>query len=348
MPNIAIIQELRDRNSDLEFLYIGEKDSLEQKLMKRLGVPFKPILCGKLRRYFSLKNFSDLFKIPIGIWQSLFAILKFKPTAIFCKGGYVSFPVAFAGWMTRVPVYLHESDVVPGLANRISSKFADTICVSFEEGKKFFPPHKVVYTGNPVRRELNHGDKKRGKKYAGFNQDIPVLFFMGGSQGADYINKVVWNNINSLLSKYNVVHICGEGKVKNPEEILKMLGNDTYLASYRAFAFVDKELRDLYTLSDVIISRAGANTLSEIKYFNKPSILIPLSKKVSRGDQLKNAEVFAREHKVVVMNEENFENEEFIKNIEELVALRDNQPPNERKHTAASNIIKLFENENWC
>lgn len=350
MPNIAIIQELRERykESDLQLLYIGEKNGLEEKLMEMHEVPFKPILCGKLRRYLSWRNFVDAFKIPIGIFQSLFMISSFRPTVIFCKGGYISFPVAVAGWLNRVPVYLHESDVIPGLSNRMSSRFARKICVSFEEGKSQFPADKVIYTGNPVRRELANGVKAHGKAYTGFKDDIPVLLFMGGSQGADFINKIVWENFNSLLPKYNVVHICGKGKVKESEDLLKILSaeNKVYIASYRAFGFVANELRDLYALADIVISRAGANTLSEIDFFDIPAILIPLSKKASRGDQIKNATFYAKNHSIHVMEEDNFDNEKFLQHIKQLLSdskHRVKQSPKEKKGEAVDNIIKLLE-----
>lgn len=362
MPNIALIKELRSHyaasdgctpslsrtpsqpDKQLELLYFGSDSGMEKALIAKFDVPYQAILCGKWRRYFSWQNFADIFKIPLGIMQALVALRRFKPHKIFCKGGYVSFPVAIAGWLLKIPVIIHESDLVPGLANKICSRFATKICVAFEESKKYFPHKKVVVTGTPVRPELLSGSKKAGQKFTGFTEALPVLLFMGGSQGAAFINTLVWQHLNPLLSRYQVVHICGENKCKDPHGLYGLLTetNKQYLSRYRAYTFVEAAMKDLYALVDFIITRAGANTLAEIAVTGKPAILIPLGKKASRGDQIDNARAFIKHHSAVVMLEEEFEQGKFFKALTTLkvarqVALEQSRP------AAAKKIIQLLE-----
>lgn len=346
MPNIAIIQELKDRmGPDIGFLYIGEKGGLEKKLVTELGVPFKPILCGKMRRYFSWRNLLDAVKIPVGVFQSLLALKSFKPDVIFCKGGYVSFPVAVAGFLLRKPVILHESDVIPGLSNKMSAFFAKKICVSFEESKKYFKEKKVVFTGNPVRRMLEHGSYEKGKSFTGLREGKKTLLFMGGSQGADFINNIVWRNFNELLKKYQVIHICGKGKEKTRDQLNALLPkkHQKNIANYRSYSFMEKELRDVYAFCDLIVTRAGANSLSEIEFFMKPSVLIPLGKTASRGDQIVNARVYAKNNPATVIKEEDFKKENFFREIESLLKKSAKNPDRQKnKFEAAEKIISLI------
>ncbi len=302
--------------------------------MQELDVPFKAIACGKMRRYFSLQNLVDLFKIPLGILQALFILRKFRPRAIFCKGGYVSFPVAVAGKILKIPVVLHESDVSPGLGNRLCAHFADVICVSFEETKKYFPrtkraTQKVVVTGNPLRRELAFANREEGLKFCDFKGGAkqsphPIVLCIGGSLGADFTNQVIFENLDRLLKNYQVIHICGQGKVKDPQELLKFLSNqdEKLLENYRSFAFVGHELKHLYAAADVIVSRAGAISLAEIDFFEKPSLLIPLPKTSSRGDQIENARAFARDHHCKILPQENYTPAIFLEYLEELLPAR--------------------------
>lgn len=331
IPNIALIQELRDRypapqnpeEEGLKILYIGTRSGMERAMMKEHHVLYRAITCGKLRRYFSLWNVIDFFKIPIGVVQAFFQLLWFRPRAIFCKGGYVCFPVAIAGRLLRIPVLLHESDVTPGLANRMSARFASTVCVSYEESKKYFPHKKVAVTGNPVRRELAFGTKENGMRFADFSEDKPVILFMGGSLGAEFINEIVFRNLNRLLLHYQVVHICGAGKMKPAEELLKLLEKKhrKNLSRYRAFNFVGPQMKDLYAAAAVIVSRAGAISLAEIDFFEKPALIIPLSKKVSRGDQITNSEVFSKHHPCSVLLEEEYTDGKFFHEIKRLLEL---------------------------
>jgi len=324
MPNIALINELKERYPDpgkIKILYIGTRKGMEKSLVMPLGVAYKGIFCGKLRRYFSWANFADFFKIPVGVLQTLWTLAVFRPKVVFCKGGYVCFPVAMAGWMLRIPVILHESDVVPGLANRLSARFSSKIFVSFEETREFFPGRKTVFTGNPVRRELIAGSHEHGRDFTALSENIPVLLIMGGSQGAEFINDIVWDNFDRLLEKYQVIHICGEGKVKGACDLVKLLPekNKKNMSRYRAFGFVGREMKDLYAFADLIVGRSGAITLAEIAFFNTPSILIPLSTRASRGDQVDNARVYAKNHPARVIEEDDLESDAFFGAITSLL-----------------------------
>jgi UDP-N-acetylglucosamine--N-acetylmuramyl-(pentapeptide) pyrophosphoryl-undecaprenol N-acetylglucosamine transferase len=354
MPNIALINELKERYPDpsqLQILYIGTRRGMERELVAPLGVVYKGIFAGKLRRYFSWENFADLFKLPLGILQSFFALARFRPKAVFCKGGYVCFPVAVAGWMLRIPVILHESDVVPGLANSLSARFASKICISFEETREFLPARKTVFTGNPVRRELMYGNCDDGRGFTELTENLPVILVMGGSQGADFINRIVWDNLDRLLTHYQVVHICGEDNVKGACELVKRLPekNRGHLSRYRAFSFVGREMKDLYAFADLIVCRSGAITLTEIGFFGKPAILVPLSARVSRGDQIDNARVFAKEHTAKVIEEEDFNKYDFFKAITLLLGRplgaqgsQGSFVPNDKSFDANEKIIRLL------
>lgn len=317
-------------------------------MIEAVDVRFKGIVCGKLRRYFSWQNLVDIFKIPVGVVQSLFIIAQFRPNVIFCKGGYVSFPVAVAGWMLRVPVVLHEADVIPGLANRLSARFAKAICVAFEESKKYFHHKKVVVTGNPVRTELQFASREKGLKFLDFMPSKPIVLFMGGSLGAGFLNDLVWKNLDRLLPLYQVAHICGAGKTKTPEEFAAMLPDKhrNLIGNYRDFSFLDHELKDLYAAADVVVSRAGAMSLAELDFFHLPTILIPLSAKASRGDQIANAKAFAKHHPAVVMQEEHFNDDKFLEVLKNMVKSDGKEFPeyddNEAKKRGAAPLNKII------
>lgn len=351
IPNIALIHELRERFSEsgsLELLYIGSSNGMEAKMIQEVGVDFVGISCGKLRRYFSFRNFLDFFRIPVGIIEAWAVLMKFRPDVIFCKGGYVSFPVAVAGWMLNIPVILHESDVSPGLANRMCARFARVICTSFEESRKYFKHKKVVFTGNPVRRELAFANRETGLQFLDFSGDLPIILIIGGSLGAEFLNLLTWKNLDYLLPHFQVAHICGRGNVKDSLDLLKYLGpeHQKYLAHYRAFEFLDHELKDVFAASDLIISRAGAISLAEMDFFEKPAILIPLGKKASRGDQILNAEVFAKNHLCKILHEGEFSDMELFEDIKTLLVHRKNAHvghTKDEKFSALDKIIKLLE-----
>jgi UDP-N-acetylglucosamine--N-acetylmuramyl-(pentapeptide) pyrophosphoryl-undecaprenol N-acetylglucosamine transferase len=278
-PNIALLPQLQAQGYSV--FYIGGK-GIEQSLITEKQVPFFAISTGKLRRYFDLKNITDLFRIAAGFFQSLIILARVRPQVVFSKGGFVSVPVVWAAALFRIPVIIHESDITPGLANRLSIPFAKKICYSFEETAKYLPSGKRVNTGLPVRLELLNGSKEKGISLCGFSRDKPVLFIIGGSQGSQTINTVIRDSQSQLIDKYNICHICGAGN-RGPET-----------ANYAQFEYVKEELAHLLAAADLVISRSGATTLFELLALQKPSLLIPLGAG-SRGDQVLNAESFQKQ-----------------------------------------------------
>lgn len=295
------------------------------------GVKFVGVMTGKVRRYFSWQNFVDIFKVPIGVFQAMGALRKFKPQVVFAKGGFVSFPACVAAWILRIPVVLHEADVVPGLANKMCGRFATKICVSFDESAAYFPKKDVEVTGNLVRNEIVNGDEKRGREVTGFDHKKPVILVMGGSQGAKFLNDLVWDHLDEFVKHYQVVHICGKGKKK-----------DVTVNGYKAFEFVGENLKHLYALADVIVTRSGAMTLAEIEAVGLPAILIPLSQRASRGDQIVNAKAFAKKHVAHVMEEEEFEIAQFWSHLEHLAEHKGHAQAGDVSE-ASEKIIALLE-----
>ena len=277
IPAKPLITKLLERGDRVT--YIGSKSGLEENLVKDLDIDFKSITTGKLRRYFSIKNLFDFFRVPVGIVQSMFILLRLRPVAVFSKGGYVAFPVVFAAWLVRIPIVAHESDLTPGLATRLCSPFVETQCVNFEGTRT--SAKRLVVSGTPVRDALLHGDAERARVWLGFQERKSVLVVVGGSLGAESINEVVREAILPLSRFYNIVHVCGPDNVDedfaSPQE-------------YRQFEFIDEQWGDVLALADVVVSRSGANSLYELLTLNKPNILIPLPLASSRGDQIENAE----------------------------------------------------------
>ncbi len=308
IPNFAVIEELRKECKDLDLLYVGSKKGPEREMVHKFGVKFQAVSCGKLRRYFSVENVLDFFRIPKGVVQAWVLLRKFKPHVIFAKGGYVSVPVVLAGALRRIPIICHESDLNPGLANRICFRFADKICLSFEESMKFVNSRyvgKTVVTGNLVRSEISKGRKDEGWDLTGFSAGKPVLLVMGGSQGAKEINTLVENSLNDLLARWQVVHVRGKGNMRM----------DLKAKGYKQYEYLDAELPHIYAISDVVVSRGGANSLSELAVLKKKAVVVPLGTAASRGDQIDNAKMFAREFGWAVLGE-NVSNEGFMQAIE--------------------------------
>jgi UDP-N-acetylglucosamine--N-acetylmuramyl-(pentapeptide) pyrophosphoryl-undecaprenol N-acetylglucosamine transferase len=266
--------------------YIGSADGIEKNMIEATNTTFYPVKNGKLRRYFSLKNFIDPFKITLGIIQSYLMLRKLKPQVLFSKGGFVAFPVVVGAWLNRIPVVAHESDMTVGLANKLCLPFIDTLCVNFAVTKNHLKnQEKVIVTGTPVRAELFHGILEKGLALCNFNNEKPCLLVIGGSIGARSINYVIREALPELTKYYQVIHLCGKGKVD------KGLNN---IPGYCQFEYVNAELADLFACAEVVISRSGANSLYEILALAKPHILIPLSARVSRGDQIQNARYFEK------------------------------------------------------
>lgn len=308
-PNLALIKEFTADGWTIN--YIGSADGIEKGMIQNIGIPFHAVNSGKLRRYFSLKNMLDPFKILIGIVQSFWLFHKLKPDVVFSKGGFVAFPVVVGAWLNRIPVVAHESDMTPGLANRLCFPFVNKICLTFDAGKKHFKRQdKINVTGTPIRQQLFEGNKLRGLELCGFNSDKPCLLVIGGSLGAGSINQSVRAALGELLKEYQVIHLCGKGKID---------ASLNSLAGYRQFEYANDELADLFAISSVIISRAGANSLYEILALGKPHILIPLSAQVSRGDQIQNARYFQGLGISVVIQDKSLNAETLLSGLQEVM-----------------------------
>ena len=293
--NIALIPELKNQGWDIH--YIGTKTGMEHKLITDIPqITYHSIQSGKLRRYFDVKNLTDPFRVIAGVGQSVSLIRKLKPQIIFSKGGFVTVPVVLGGWLNRVPVIVHESDITPGLANQIATRFAETICTTFPETVKHFAEGKAVHTGTPIRRELFLGNPERGRVHCGFTQERPVILVMGGSLGAVAVNKAIRALLDKLTRRFQIVHLCGKG---NFDSSL----ND--YPGYRQFEYVSEELPDILALADLVVTRAGANSIFELLALKKPALLIPLPLSSSRGDQILNARSFEQQGYSMVLDQEN-------------------------------------------
>lgn len=306
-PNLALVPKLKENGFEIK--YIGSIDGIEKEIITKENIPYYGISSGKLRRYFSMKNFTDPFKVMKGTIQALRIISKEKPDVIFSKGGFVAVPVVMAASLKKIPVVAHESDMTPGLANKLSAPFCDKLCVTFRESLKYIKDNKGILTGSPIREEILQGDKSEGKKICGFNDDKEIIFIMGGSLGSQLINNEIRKNLDKLLKEFNIIHICGKGNID------ESLNNKK---GYKQFEFVREELPHLMKCCDYIISRAGANSIFEFLALKKPTILIPLSRKASRGDQILNSKSFAKEGYSLMIEEEDLKDDALYNKILEL------------------------------
>jgi UDP-N-acetylglucosamine--N-acetylmuramyl-(pentapeptide) pyrophosphoryl-undecaprenol N-acetylglucosamine transferase len=280
---------------------------MEKQLVEQQGIPYHGISSGKLRRYFSLQNFTDPFRVLKGFSEANRLIKQLKPDVIFSKGGFVSVPVVISGKKNHVPVIIHESDMTPGLANKLSIPSAAKVCCNFPETLSSLPQDKAVLTGSPIRQELFTGDKEKARAFCGFKEVKPVILIVGGSLGAVAVNNAVRKILPELLKDFQVVHLCGKGKLDE-----KLTG----LNGYVQFEYIQDELKDLFALADVVISRAGANAICELLALRKPNILIPLSAAASRGDQILNANSFRSQGFSYVLEEEELSNTTLLEAIE--------------------------------
>ncbi len=275
-PNQALIPLLLEEGWEIH--YIGTKSGIERSLIEPMqGVTYHAVSSGKLRRYFDLKNFTDPFRVIAGMVQSFSIIRKLKPSIVFSKGGFVSVPVVAGGWLCGVPVVMHESDITPGLANKLCKPFAKAVCTTFPECAKLLGG-KGVQTGTPLRAQIFSGDRRKGLALAGFDGKKPVLMMIGGSLGAQTVNAVLREALPVLTQKYDVLHVCGKGNLA--QELVGMAG-------YTQFEYLSEELPDAFACADIVLSRAGSNSLSELMALKKPALLIPYHS--GRGDQVLNA-----------------------------------------------------------
>ncbi len=292
-PNLALIPALEKEG--YEMIYIGSEEGIEKTLIQNQNIAYYAISTGKLRRYLSAKNVTDVFRVASGIKQAAALIKKLKPDIVFSKGGFVAVPVVLGAKANGVPVVIHESDITPGLANKIAIPFAKKVCTTFPETLDYIPKGKGSYTGTPIRKEIFEGKKQRGLKLCGFMEQKPVVMVMGGSLGSVKINVQLRGALEKLLKDFQIVHICGKGNVDKALEHKK---------GYKQFEYVSEELPHIYAIADVIVSRAGSNSISEFLALKKPNLLIPLSEKASRGDQILNAQSFEKQGFSMVLKEE--------------------------------------------
>ena len=329
-PNMALIPGLKEAGFDIH--YIGSRNGIEKRLICDMGIPYYGISSGKLRRYFDVKNFSDPFRVLKGYTEASRLIKKLDPNIIFSKGGFVTVPVVFAARRRKIPVIIHESDLTPGLANKLSIPSATKVCCNFPETLEHLPPDKAVLTGSPIRQELFLGNPGEGLAICGFDGSKPVLLAMGGSLGAAAINKALRDNLTALLAEFDIIHLCGRGNF-DPS-----LGDRK---GYKQFEYARAELSHLFAATDIIVSRAGANTICELLALKKPNILIPLPASQSRGDQLLNAASFENSGYSYVIQEEELVGDALLKAIQYVYNERDEyiQALSESKLNDAVTII---------
>ena len=305
-PNLALLTSLVERGYEIH--YIGSYNGIERKLIEDAGIPYDGISSGKLRRYFDLKNFTDPFRVIKGYAEARRLMKKYRPDVVFSKGGFVAVPVVLAAKHYKIPAIIHESDMTPGLANKLCIPSAAKICCNFPETLTYLPEDKAVLTGSPIRKELLEGDRLTGLQYTGLSAIKPVILVIGGSLGSVAVNKVVRQILPELLDMYQVIHICGKGHLEE-----SLIGKPGYVQ----YEYVDTPLRHLFAAADLVLSRAGANSICEILALRKPNILIPLSAAVSRGDQILNARSFEKQGFSVVLEEEALDGTTLCRTIRE-------------------------------
>ncbi len=325
-PNIAMFPKLREMDYDIH--YIGSYEGIEKKLIEDFEIPYYGISTGKLRRYFDVKNFSDPFRVMKGFAEAKKILKEIKPDVVFSKGGFVSVPVVRAAAALKIPCIIHESDMTPGLANKLCIPVATKVCCNFPETLKELPEEKAVLTGSPIRAELKKGNKLAGLEFCGFTANLPVIMVIGGSLGAANVNKAVRDALPQLLEDFQVVHICGQGKVDNL--LLTTKG-------YKQFEYVKAELKDLFAMADVVISRAGANAICELLALKKPNLLIPLSNG-SRGDQILNAKSFEAQGFSIVLEEDDITEKLLTDKVHELYFTRQSYIENMEKSNQLGSI----------
>lgn len=337
-PNIALLPALKEAGYSIS--YIGSYAGMEKELIQAQNIPYYGISSGKLRRYFDVKNFSDPFKVMKGYGQAIRLMRKIKPNIVFSKGGFVSVPVVLAAKACHIPAIIHESDITPGLANRIAIRGARKVCCNFPETLKYLPEGKSVLTGSPIRKELFSGNADAALRLCGFpDHHKPVLLIIGGSSGSKVINETIRSIVPELTKDFYIIHLCGKGNL------------DTTLNKtngYAQFEYASTELTDMFALADIAISRAGANSICELLALHKPNILIPLSAAASRGDQILNAKSFQKQGFSYVIEEEQLTGPVLLKALEEVYHSREkymNAMSESGQMDSIGTIIQLIESE---
>lgn len=334
-PNLALIPSLKELGYDIH--YIGSYNGIERKLIEAAGIPYDGISSGKLRRYFDLKNFSDPLRVLKGLSEAKHLMKKYKPDVVFSKGGFVAVPVVLAARHYKIPTIIHESDMTPGLANKICIPSAAKICCNFPETLEYLPKEKAVLTGSPIRKELLEGDRLSGLQYTHLSANKPVILVIGGSLGSVKVNTAVRHILPKLLADFQVIHICGKGNLD--ENLIGLQG-------YIQYEYVDSPLKHLFAAADVIVSRAGANSICEILALHKPNVLIPLSASASRGDQILNAASFQKQGFSTVLEEEQLSDDSLYQSITDTYKNRETfvqAMSQSQLKDAVSTIISLIE-----
>lgn len=329
-PNIALVPRLRELEYDI--YYIGSYDGIEKKLIEQQGIPYTGISSGKLRRYFDLKNFSDPFRVAKGYFEAKKILKNLRPDIIFSKGGFVAVPVVQAAKSLHIPVIIHESDMTPGLANKLSLPAATKVCCNFPETLTSLPEGKAVVTGSPIRQELHNGNRLAGMKFCGFTAEKPVLLVIGGSLGSVAVNQAIRGILPELLKSFQIVHLCGKGNLDE---------NLCHTTGYIQFEYIQEELPDLFALADVVVSRAGANAICELLDLRKPNLLIPLPAASSRGDQILNARSFEKQGFSEVLMEDTITPELLLSKINQLYQNRQNYITAMEQSEASDAIAKI-------
>ncbi|CAM3772954.1 undecaprenyldiphospho-muramoylpentapeptide beta-N-acetylglucosaminyltransferase [Mesobacillus zeae] len=330
--NLALIPLLKEHGWDI--FYIGSSTGIERNLIEKIPyVTYHAISTGKLRRYFDIKNFLDPLKVGLGVIQSQKLIRDIKPDIVFSKGGFVSVPVILAAWINRVPIISHESDMNLGLASKIALPFSKKMCFTFPETGKHIPDDKELFLGPVIRAQIKNGSRKKGLELCGFDDKKPVILVMGGSLGAQKINDTVRNCLSDLLRNYQIIHLCGKGKA---DSSIQMKG-------YKQFEYVDDELADLYAATDLIISRAGSNSIFEFLALKIPMILIPLPLSSSRGDQILNAQSFEKQGFCEVLDEEDLTVQLLTEKINGMYSRKYDYKKNMSDNNPGDGLMKLYD-----
>ena len=312
-PNIALLPSLKA--AGYEIWYIGSYNGIEERLIKEQNIPYYGIDSGKLRRYFDWKNFSDPLRVIHGYAQAKKILSRLKPDVVFSKGGFVSVPVVRAASALHIRTIIHESDMTPGLANRLAIPAADKVCCSFPETLKYLPEGKAVLSGSPIRQELLTGERGKALELLHWdNSSKPTLLVIGGSQGSVAINNALRSDLDELLKEFRIIHLCGKGNLDPSLE-----GREGYVQ----FEYIQDELKDLFALADLVLSRAGANSICELLALRKPNLLIPLSAAASRGDQILNADSYKKQGYSMVLKEEDLTPESLLSALRQLNADRE-------------------------
>jgi UDP-N-acetylglucosamine--N-acetylmuramyl-(pentapeptide) pyrophosphoryl-undecaprenol N-acetylglucosamine transferase len=326
-PGLAVARLLKEKLSCTLF-WIGKASGMERDIVRSAGIPFLPIPAGKLRRYFSLWNFIDFFMFLAGIFCSFAYLLLNRPALVFSKGGFVSVPPVIAAKLLKIPCITHESDYDPGLATKMNAYFSHRVLTSFKQSISYFPKsmrHKIIYSGNPVRSEILKGNARSGRSLVSCPPERKLILILGGSQGSVRINNFIDLIIKKLVKKYVIVHQTGEKNIRTHKK----------LEHYHPFPFLKAELPHILAAADLVISRAGANTLCELAATGTPSLLIPLGTTGSRGDQLRNAGIFKAAGASVVIPEESVSAQNLLETISHLL---DNDAALKKMSRSARNI----------